>query len=219
MKEVQVCQVIYKDIEVSPSTAPLIRGYFANKYSEIEEMHNHHSYKFIYKYPNIQYKVLDKNPVLLGIDEGAKIIQQNEIFLEDVLKIGKEEIISNQREIACKKVKLGITDKIIKYKFMTPWLALNQNNIKKYNQADIIEKDKILQKILIGNILSFSKGMGYTVDEIIKVKLNLKQRDVKFKGNDMKGFVGEFYTNFQIPDNFALGKSISRGFGTIKSIV
>ena len=35
----------------------------------------------------------------------------------------------------------------------------------------------------------------------------------------MKGFVGEFYTNFQIPDNFALGKSISRGFGTIKSIV
>ena len=61
--------------------------------------------------------------------------------------------------------------------------------------------------------------MGYTADEIIKVKLNLKQRDVKFKGNDMKGFVGEFYTNFQIPDNFALGKSISRGFGTIKSIV
>ena len=219
MKEVQVCQVIYKDIEVSPSTAPLIRGYFANKYSEIEEMHNHHSDKFIYKYPNIQYKVLDKNPVLLGIDEGAKIIQQNEIFLEDVLKIGEEEIISNQREIACKKVKLGITDKIIKYKFMTPWLALNQNNIKKYNQADIIEKDKILQKILIGNILSFSKGMGYTVDEIIKVKLNLKQRDVKFKGNDMKGFVGEFYTNFQIPDNLALGKSISRGFGTIKNIV
>ena len=88
MKEVQICQVIYKDIEVSPSTAPMIRGYFANKYKEIEEMHNHHSDKFIYKYPNIQYKVLDKNPVLLGIDEGAKIIQQNDIFLEDVLKIG-----------------------------------------------------------------------------------------------------------------------------------
>ena len=37
MKEVQICQVIYKDIEVSPSTAPMIRGYFANKYKEIEE--------------------------------------------------------------------------------------------------------------------------------------------------------------------------------------
>ena len=186
MKEVQICQVIYKDIEVSPSTAPMIRGYFANKYKEIEEMHNHHSDKFIYKYPNIQYKVLDKNPVLLGIDEGAKIIQQNDIFLEDVLKIGEKEITSNQREISCKKVKLGITDKIIKYKFITPWLALNQNNIKKYNKADLIEKDEILQKVLIGNILSFSKGMGYTVDETIKVKLNLKQIDVKFKGNDMK---------------------------------
>ena len=219
MKEVQICQVIYKDIKVNRSTAPMIRGYFANKYNEIEQMHNHKDDKFIYRYPHIQYKVLNNNPVLLGIEDGAKIIQENDIFLDDVIKIGQQEFESNQREISFKKVKLGVSDEIIKYKFITPWLALNQNNIKKYNKADLIEKDEILQKVLIGNILSFSKGMGYTVDETIKVKLNLKQIDVKFKGNDMKGFVGEFYTNFQIPDNLALGKSISRGFGTIKNIV
>ena len=56
------------------------------------------------KYPNIQYKVLDKNPVLLGIDEGAKIIQQNDIFLEDVLEIGEKEITSNQRRYLVKRL-------------------------------------------------------------------------------------------------------------------
>ena len=58
MKEVQICQVIYKDIKVNRSTAPMIRGYFANKYNEIEQMHNHKDDKFIYRYPHIQYKVL-----------------------------------------------------------------------------------------------------------------------------------------------------------------
>ncbi len=218
MEEVQICQIIYKDIDINPATAPMIRGYFAHKYSEIEEMHNHKDDKFIYKYPHIQYKVVDKNPVLLGIDEGAVIIQKNNIFLDDTIKIGDKEITSNQREISCKKVKFGISDKIIKYKFVTPWLALNQKNIRKYNNSDIIEKDKILQSIFIGNILVLSKGMRYTVDRTIKVKLNLKEKRVKFKGNEMKAFVGEFYTNFEIPDNFGLGKSISRGFGTVKKV-
>ena len=104
MKEVQICQVIYKDIKVNRSTAPMIRGYFANKYNEIEQMHNHKDDKFIYRYPHIQYKVLNNNPVLLGIEDGAKIIQENDIFLDDVIKIGQQEFESNQREISFKKV-------------------------------------------------------------------------------------------------------------------
>lgn len=218
MKEIQICQIIYKDIEVNRTTAPMIRGYFANKYNEIEEMHNHKDNQFIYRYPHIQYKVLDNNPVLLGIEEGAKIIQENDIFLNDVIKIGEKEFESSQREIFFQKVKLGVSDKIIKYKFITPWLALNQNNIKKYIKADVIEKEEILKKILIGNILSFSKGIDYTVDKTIKVKLNLKQIDAKFKNKNMKAFVGDFFINFQIPDNFAIGKGISRGFGTVRKV-
>ena len=106
----------------------------------------------------------------------------------------------------------------MKYKFITPWLALNQNNIKKYTAADLIEKEEILKRVLIGNILSFSKGMDYTVDETIKVKLDLNQIDVKFKQKEMLAFIGEFFINFEIPDNFAIGKGISRGFGTVKKI-
>ena len=34
----------------------------------------------------------------------------------------------------------------------------------------------------------------------------------------MLAFIGEFFINFEIPDNFAIGKGISRGFGTVKKI-
>lgn len=218
MKEIAVFQIIYKDINISPKTAPMVRGYFANKYKEIDNMHNHNQDKFIYRYPNIQYKVVDNNPIIVGIEEGANILKKKNIFLEDEIKIGENIIVSNQREITSIKATVGVTSSINRYKFMTPWIALNQNNVKLYKKSDIIEKDNLLNKILVGNILSFSKGIGYTVNEQLKVKLNLKQIEVNFKGNKMVGFVGEFYTNFKIPDYLAIGKSISRGFGTIKKV-
>jgi len=38
---------------------------------------------------------------------------------------------------------------------------------------------------------------------------------VRLKKVEMAAFTGSFVTNFTIPDYFGLGKSISRGFGTI----
>ena len=181
-------------------------------------MHNHKDDKFIYRYPHIQYKVLNNNPVLLGIEDGAKIIQENDIFLDDVIKIGQQEFESNQREISLKKVKLGVSDEIIKYKFITPWIALNQNNISKYKNSNNVDKEEILKKILVGNIISMSKGLDYTVKEKIHCWINLKEKEVIIKGIKHIGFVGEFKVNFDIPDYLGLGKSVSKGFGTIKKV-
>ena len=38
------------------------------------------------------------------------------------------------------------------------------------------------------------------------------------KGTPMLGFLGTFSVNFEIPDYWAIGKSVSRGFGTIKRV-
>ena len=34
----------------------------------------------------------------------------------------------------------------------------------------------------------------------------------------MLGFLGTFSVNFEIPDYWGIGKSVSRGFGTIKRV-
>ncbi|MBW1679139.1 MAG: CRISPR-associated endonuclease Cas6, partial [Deltaproteobacteria bacterium] len=104
--------------------------------------------------------------------------------------------------------------------FLTPWLALNEKNYEKYQRVGRWEKKKeLLEKILIGNIISMSKSLGYTVPKPIKATID-KLREVKtsLKGTPMLGFLGTFSVNFEIPDYWGIGKSVSRGFGTIKRV-
>lgn len=37
----------------------------------------------------------------------------------------------------------------------------------------------------------------------------------KLKGTSMLGFLDAFPVNFEIPDYWGIGKSVSRGFGTV----
>lgn len=218
MKTIEIFKIRYTDINMSEDIVPMVRGYFANKYIEIDNMHNHDGDKYIYRYPDIQYKIIEDNPVIIGINQGANILKNKNIFNEDTIKIGNREITSTQRKIVSKNAQIGISKDIKKYKFITPWVSLNQKNIKKYNKADIIEKNDLLEKIIIGNILSLSKGLNYTVEEEIRVKLELEEIKVNLKGIDMIGFKGYFYVNFEIPNDLGIGKSISRGFGTVKKV-
>ncbi|MDA8215778.1 MAG: CRISPR-associated endonuclease Cas6 [Nitrospiraceae bacterium] len=39
-----------------------------------------------------------------------------------------------------------------------------------------------------------------------------------YKGTPMLGFLGTFSVNFEIPDYWGIGKSVSRGVGTVKRI-
>ncbi|MGC9043447.1 MAG: CRISPR-associated endonuclease Cas6 [Myxococcota bacterium] len=55
--------------------------------------------------------------------------------------------------------------------------------------------------------------------ELIKVEIkNIKEVPTKLKGTPMLGFLGTFSVNFEIPDYWGIGKSVSRGFGTIKKL-
>lgn len=59
------------------------------------------------------------------------------------------------------------------------------------------------------------KGIGFTVPEPIKARVEVKEVPTVLKGTQMIGFVGTFSVNFEIPNLWGLGKSVSRGFGTV----
>ena len=76
-----------------------------------------------------------------------------------------------------------------------------------------------MEKILIGNLISISKSLGYTVPEPIHVTIhNLKEVKTSLKRTPMLGFLGTFSVNFEIPDYWGIGKSVSRGFGTVLKV-
>ena len=199
--------------------APQLRGFFAAKFNEYVLLHHHKAGKFVYSYPLIQYKMLDNIPTIIGINEGTEVLK--DIYDGyDSLKLGKHKYKIFQREITTKKQIFEISDSIYEYQFLTPWLALNERNYEKYIKFGTWEKRKILlEKILIGNIISMSKSLGYTVPKPIKANIiKLKEVKASLKGVPMLGFLGNFSMNFEIPDYFGIGKSVSRGFGTIKRV-
>ncbi len=78
---------------------------------------------------------------------------------------------------------------------------------------------RFLEKILVGNLLSISKSLGYTVPSRIIADIGkVKEVDTSLKGTHMLGFLGQFSVNFSIPDYWGIGKSVSRGFGTVKRV-
>ena len=94
-------------------------------------------------------------------------------------------------------------------------MALNEHNYRKYIRAKPEEKEQLLTKTLTGNILSFYKGIGFWTKQTILVKPKLREKSTKFKDQKMIAFEGSFVTNALLPDYVGLGKSASRGFGSV----
>jgi len=200
-------------------TADKLRGFFADRFGEYTLIHQHlRDNGLLYKSPLIQYKIFDGNPFVLGINEGADILQKVHEDIE-YLKIGHTEYHIKEKTIILRTDYFGSVKNNYSYSFITPWLALNEKNYDKYQRLGSWGKKKeLLEKILIGNIISMSKSLGYTVPEPIKVNIEkIKEIPTKLKGTPMLGFLGTFSVNFEIPDYWGIGKSVSRGFGTIKS--
>lgn len=195
-----------------------VRGYIGNTYPDYPILHNHYSNdKFLYSYPFVQYKVINGDILIVGIDEGAELIKKIAPELS-CLKLDKEyeitEKIIHEREF---DIKPSSEEK--HYKFLTPWLGLNQSNYKKYtNTSSWKDKKDILNRVLVGNLLSMSKGLGIIVNKRLYAKTHFEEKIVEYKGVKMNAFMGEFKIHYDIPDYFGLGKGVSQGFGCIKQI-
>ncbi len=207
--------VRFSDLNFDARYGNKIRGYFANKYSERVITSNHRADgKLRYSYPLVQYKVINKIASICGIEEGAKEVIEMGIDT-DIMKIEDSLIEVIRKEYLVSDENLGESEDYVSYEFIHPWLALNQSNKTLFEKSNEIEREEMLQKILIGNIISMSKGLNYNITKKLKVWIDLYQCSVNFKNIKMIGFKGNFKINFNIPDYLGIGKSVSRGFGTV----
>lgn len=198
--------------------APALRGFFGRKFEEEVLMHNHEPDGIpIYQYPRVQFKVLASTALLLGINEGSELLQR--LWLEiDETRLGDEQLAVLESQFETRTEHLEVTAEPIKYRFATPWLALNQKNFHEYtgthNQRT--RKDE-LSRILVGNCLGLAKSLGIRfTDHIAADCSRLTSIKTSLKGQAMIGFVGKFTVNLTLADCIGLGKSVSRGFGTVE---
>ncbi len=197
--------------KLSFGDVPRLRGYLLYHFPEVEEFHERG-----YRYPLIQYKVLQGKGLIVGLGEGADVIESvaprvNEVIIKDrYIDVIEKRLISTVDEV-------GPTDGTwMQYSFTTPWLALNPANYNAYRQCETWkEKKLLLNRILIGNILSLSKGLNLHVESELQCHTYLIHTGVIFRGIQMSGFFGNFQVPFKLPEHIGIGKAASKGFGTV----
>ena len=212
----KLVEVIFKGRDkFSKSSAKALRGYFGNFFRKIIEFHNHlDQITFNYKSPNIQYRVIDGNLSILGINEGGDILLKSieEIKLDEIILDGIDNKIK-EKEIKITFPELEIKDERYDYKFESFWIALNEENYKKYQKGEFS-----LDNQLRNNILEFFKLSGVQATKRIIAVGEFEENKIIEKDTVILGFTGTFKTNVNLPDLIALGKRKSVGFGIIKRI-
>lgn len=199
---------------------PRLRGFFGKVFADEVMLHHHRpDGSLVYEYPRVQFKILNQTALLLGLAEGSELLTR--LWLEvDQATIGAEDLSVLESTIARRKGWVGEATELVEYRFLTPWLALNQQNARRYCDLDnTVQRFRLLEGILVGNCLAFAKSFGHTVELRLRANCSrLVPVDARLKGVAMQGFVGTFRINFVLPDLIGLGKSVSRGFGTIRRI-
>ena len=195
-----------------------LRGYFANLFGQESDLfHNHDTDgKSLYRYPRVQYKVVDQIPTLVGLAEGAQLLTERFLQIREI-DISGELIPLHQKNMRSDQMELGLSDELLEYEFATPWYPLNQDNYSFYEKATEAEQRDQLKRILIRNILNVFSVDQYYAEQKVMVHLNLQQPTFsRFKNQKILTFFGSFVTNAILPDYIGLGKSVARGFGTIR---
>ena len=220
MKTIKIIRLTLHPGDFSPADIPRLRAFLAKHFPQYKEIHNHLAnggYRYVY--PELQFKILNKQPAIVGFATGFKIL--TEIFNRiGYIEINRRTIVLHEKSIMVTEERIGEQEEFLRYRFETPWMALNQRNYDKFLTANLYEREQKLNRILWGNIRALAHAFNYWIEdqEALKVNGHFKMYESKFKENIMLTFKGEFVTNFCIPNYLGLGKQVARGYGTVEKI-
>ncbi len=195
-----------------------LRSFFYKRLAEYTKLHKDSTPGFIHRYPVMQCKQIKSRLMVIGIGQGADLLQEISGGKKE-LGTGENTCTISGRDQEIRNEVLTISDKIHTYEFLTPWLALNQQNAKKfYHLKGKPERDAFMQKILTGNLNTLAKSLDYDLPAPLTCQSRVRFKRERIHRENVMVFLGTFGTNLRIPDYLGIGQSVSQGFGTIRCI-
>ncbi len=180
-------------------------------------LHGHNDDSYRYSYPLIQYKCIGGLAGIVAVEDGIPIVEKLIQDFPQELTIGKRtDAFCIVESYAC-STDVDFTRTPLRYN-LTDWIPLSQENYPKYKKlVGKAEKIMFLEQILVGNILSFAKGIGVLMAERVEIKLVdiIEKPNVRLKNCQVSCFDAIFTSNIRLPVCLGLGKGVSKGFGTI----
>lgn len=219
MDTISISHLYFKQ-EIAPNEIIMFRGAI-NKllFAEPENLlfHNHQSEGLRYAYPMVQYKCLNHHAVIVALGDAQnllkKLAEQNELHV----RLGKKSVTFDVMKFTVENYRVDIADHP-KFYHVSRYIPFTEENYSEYKSLlALTDKVMMIEKMLVGNILSFLKGIGCHIDETLSVAVTDIQSTyfVKYKGIHFLAFDLSFVSNIELPSSIGLGKSTSVGFGPI----
>lgn len=206
------------DLPLQPWQITVFRGaVIAALPGESPLFHNHTTDGFRYAYPLVQYKTIGGKAAIICLGEGVEAIQHFFAAQQWSLDLAGEQHQVRIAEMVMKPYQLQVWNKTFQYQ-IRQWIALNQKSYKEYQAfKDELSRKRYLETKLVGNILSFAKGVGWKVGHTINCHFHpsLKSNTVMVKGVRLMTFTGQFTSNVFLPSHLGLGNKVSFGFGVV----
>jgi hypothetical protein len=195
-----------------------LRSFLNKKMVEYTILPRNDTAGFIHRYPVLQCKQAGSNLMVTGISQGADCLYR---ITRDPMLLGEGESACRitARDPAIRPEPFGVSDTSGTYEFLTPWIALNQQNAKKfYDLNGKPQRDAFMQKLLTAHLNTLAKSLDYDITVPITCGAKVRFRRDRIGRENVMVFLGKFQTNLHIPDYLGIGLSVSQGYGTIKRI-
>ena len=214
--------VILFDNKIDSTSITLFRGaVIASLENKDVLFHNHDTDRLRYSYPLIQYKRIHKKAAVMGIGKGIEVVSQLLSVRDFNYQIGKEKVEMKIDSVNAYDNEIALMEGATYQYRLRNWLPLNSGNYAKYqNSESLIERIAILERVLVGNILSFLKGIDLHLEEQLELHITdiTSQRAITYKKVKLMGFDVEFKANITLPQYIGIGKNASVGCGVLTKI-
>lgn len=217
MKKIRTLLVVFEN-EISAGLISSFRGAVISRVGlDKKVFHNHDGEYYVYKYPVIQYKIIGQKASLYCIGNGVDEIHNFFGLRNWDINVQDKKLELKIDRLDLNNFNFNVWDKMFPYQIRN-WLALNAENYKKYKQlSGMADRIQMLEKLLVGNILSFAKGVEWQIEKPVKVQIQelRGEKMVHYKGVPLMAFDVNFSSNVFLPNFLGLGKSASHGFGVV----
>ena len=217
MRNIRILILKFRN-QLQPNEIKWFRGAVIHALSKDNVLfHNHIDKNYRYAYPLIQYKLINRCATILCIEEGVEAIGNFFSNYNNLIQIGEKNMSLEIDYLRPSVFLLEVTERVSRYS-LHRWIPLNHENYQVYRT---LEKDEqrihLLQKILIGNILSCLKGLNIYLDKRITCRIQeiTRMHTISNKGVNLLAFDLIFTTNLSLPPYIGLGKNASINCGIL----
>jgi hypothetical protein len=191
------------------------RGAVAAIFHAETAFHGHDGDRTVPRYPEVHYRWAGERPVIFAVGPAAQLALAHP-WPGAAVRIGDQDRRVVEVDWRVAPIERSFSRRLVRYDLCAPWIALNQENHARYRALARDARRAELDRILVGNLLSMSKGLGwrYAEDETVYAAFETaREVHCEVKGVSLVGFEGAFVTNLELPDDLAVGRSVSVGFG------